>query len=285
MEFFDPKEEVRFTEPEVPFEIHERAVARARKYLVAEFALLDAIMEVDQHRVFKRFGITHLTPYCIKKLRLSQEVAACFVRVARKSVSVPQLREAVRDGRITISAAKAVASVITPENQEIWIEKASTLTRSELEREMAAAFPRASKPEKAWAVNADRVRMEFELTHEEMEMFKRAQDLASRSLGHAASLAETQVMLLKLYLDKKDPVKKADRHRGRSVEKKVHARDRGQCQACMPDGNKCLSTKWVHLHHIKPRSEGGSHTAENLMTLCSAHHRMWHAKEAKCGKH
>ena len=87
MEFFERSSAVAFTEPEVPCEILERAVARARKYLVAEAALLAAIMEMDERRVYEKFGFMHLTPYCVRKLRLSEDVAACFVRVARKSVA------------------------------------------------------------------------------------------------------------------------------------------------------------------------------------------------------
>jgi 5-methylcytosine-specific restriction endonuclease McrA len=85
-------------------------------------------------------------------------------------------------------------------------------------------------------------------------------------------------------LEKKDPVKKAERTRLRkvrattatltmpaSIRHEVNLRDRGKCQ--FPG---CTHTRYVDLHHIIPRSQGGAHTADNLITLCSAHHRIWH---------
>jgi hypothetical protein len=38
---------------------------------------------------------------------------------------------------------------------------------------------------------------------------------------------------------------------------------------------------FLDLHHIRPRSEGGSHRADNLLTLCSAHQRALHRGELR----
>ncbi|OYZ18246.1 MAG: hypothetical protein B7Y39_14005, partial [Bdellovibrio sp. 28-41-41] len=58
----------------------------------------------------------------------------------------------------------------------------------------------------------------------------------------------------------------------------VNLRDRGQCQAVQPDGSICGQSRWVHFHHIQPVANGGENTAENLVTLCSSHHRLWHSQ-------
>lgn len=39
----------------------------------------------------------------------------------------------------------------------------------------------------------------------------------------------------------------------------------------------CGNRTFLEVHHIVPRSEGGADVAENLVTLCSAHHRAQHA--------
>ena len=44
--------------------------------------------------------------------------------------------------------------------------------------------------------------------------------------------------------------------------------------AFSPDG-----TRFVDVHHLRPRSEGGKNTLENLITLCTAHHRATHRGE------
>lgn len=78
--------------------IHETAICRAKAYLVAEAALLESIMEINRHRTFEKFGEAYLTPYCVKYLGLTSDVAANFVRVARKSEQVPELKEAICKG-------------------------------------------------------------------------------------------------------------------------------------------------------------------------------------------
>jgi 5-methylcytosine-specific restriction endonuclease McrA len=41
----------------------------------------------------------------------------------------------------------------------------------------------------------------------------------------------------------------------------------------------CRHATFVDVHHLLPRSEGGDNTSENLVTLCSAHHRAIHRGE------
>ncbi|HXK17216.1 MAG TPA: HNH endonuclease signature motif containing protein, partial [Polyangiaceae bacterium] len=38
----------------------------------------------------------------------------------------------------------------------------------------------------------------------------------------------------------------------------------------------CRHATFVDVHHIQARKEGGGHGPENLVTLCSAHHRACH---------
>ncbi len=280
--------------------IHENALNRAKKYLIAESALLAAIIEVDSDKTFEKFGLTHLTPYCVKHLGLSEDVAACFVRVARKSRQVPELKDAIDEGRISVTKAKTIASVITPENQNGWIAKAETLSKEKLEQAVAANSPQSKKPEKAKPTGPNRVRVEFELSETEMALFRRAQELLYQKGGKSVSLAEVQAELLSVFLDKHDPLRKAQRAKDKKLDRsrdhssfprqkqrskipaaiahEVHLRDQGICQAELPDGSRCGEKKWVHLHHLRPLSEGGGHAAENLLTLCSGHHRLWHTR-------
>ncbi|RYZ69934.1 MAG: HNH endonuclease, partial [Proteobacteria bacterium] len=39
---------------------------------------------------------------------------------------------------------------------------------------------------------------------------------------------------------------------------------------------RCNSGRWVQKHHVHHFADGGSHDAENLETLCWAHHVMKH---------
>jgi hypothetical protein len=41
----------------------------------------------------------------------------------------------------------------------------------------------------------------------------------------------------------------------------------------------CTNSRWLDIHHLELRSEGGAHSPENLTCLCSAHHRAAHRGE------
>jgi len=61
----------------------------------------------------------------------------------------------------------------------------------------------------------------------------------------------------------------------------VSSRDCRRCTASLPDGSRCNQSRWIEIHHRVPVSEGGENTLENLTTLCSAHHRLWHLNHKK----
>jgi len=58
-----------------------------------------------------------------------------------------------------------------------------------------------------------------------------------------------------------------------ATRRMVLARDRHRCRTA-----GCDHTKFLEVHHIKPRGAGGSNSPDNLITLCSACHRLWHEK-------
>jgi len=118
-----------------------------------------------------------------------------------------------------------------------------------------------------------------------MELLKRTQEVLARKRDAPVSLANALHEIGKFYLEKEDPLEKAERAskkyskadpliRGRQ---KAQVRDHGKCQYRMKDGAICGSKHWTDLHHVRPKSEGGTDASDNLITLCSSHHRMVHA--------
>ena len=45
----------------------------------------------------------------------------------------------------------------------------------------------------------------------------------------------------------------------------------------------CSHTRYLDLHHLIPRTDGGTNEAENLVTLCSACHRLLHENSVRSG--
>jgi len=59
-----------------------------------------------------------------------------------------------------------------------------------------------------------------------------------------------------------------------AIRRAVRRRDNHCCR--VPG---CRHTRYVDVHHLDPRAEGGGHEPENLVTLCGAHHRALHRGE------
>ena len=56
-----------------------------------------------------------------------------------------------------------------------------------------------------------------------------------------------------------------------ALRRKVMRRDHGRC--VVPG---CRHATFVDVHHIETRADGGVHTEDNLIVLCTAHHRALH---------
>jgi 5-methylcytosine-specific restriction endonuclease McrA len=64
-----------------------------------------------------------------------------------------------------------------------------------------------------------------------------------------------------------------------ALRRAVLARDRGTC--VVPG---CKNRVYVDLHHLLPRAAGGRHTMDNIVSLCTTHHRMQHAHQMAMGR-
>ena len=60
------------------------------------------------------------------------------------------------------------------------------------------------------------------------------------------------------------------------IRREVLARDGHRCRA-----PGCSRTHFLEVHHVVPRSSGGTNHPGNLVVLCSGCHRLWHTKGLK----
>ena len=146
-------------DPEI-MAIHNRAVVIASNFENGGASVVDILIEVHNEKVNSTFGYPRLFRYAHEAFHLSKNNAYYAVSVAEKCLKIPNLHREVSTGNISLSTAKKMVSVITPENHAVWIERAKTLTTRKLERLIAEASPRAAVQERAKYVNGNR----FELT-------------------------------------------------------------------------------------------------------------------------
>ncbi|MCM2282342.1 MAG: HNH endonuclease, partial [Bdellovibrionaceae bacterium] len=208
------------------------------------------------------------------------------------------------------------------------------LPKRDLEREVARENPRAAQSEQARFLDAHTLQLQTPISEVSYKKLERARELMASGNGEWLSLETVIERLAEFYLERKDPVRKAERAIGRTnrasegkadepmpqewdakpktllansaqarseeqnlkpvspvnaetlstsgaaipaaVAHQVHLRDRGRCQARLPNGSLCETSLWVELHHLQPRSQGGRNVVGNLISLCRAHHQACH---------
>ena len=111
----------------------ERAVATELLVHLAEF---------DARRLYLGAGFSSLFTYCCGVLRLSEGEAYNRIEAARAVRKFPQVLELLRDGSLSLTTARMLASHLTHENAAALLELASGKSKRELEEVLAAQFPR-----------------------------------------------------------------------------------------------------------------------------------------------
>jgi hypothetical protein len=291
--------------------LHEKALQITRTYLKAESELISILQEIDDCRGYREMGFKSLFDYATQALGLSESVSFNFITIARKSREVPKLQEMIQKQEITVSNARMIAPVLNQENQERWLSSAAELSKRELEKEIAREFPERQVQERIRYVSEERLELKLGISDDLHELLKRVRDLVSTQMGKSATLEETLRVALTLYIEKKDPMEKAKRAEIKEVkpvpgqvgstrasqiskntsarqnprfipaklEHAVRLRDQGQCTFKTTQGARCTERRWLDIHHVKPLSEGGATTLENLTLICRGHHQVIHCTD------
>ena len=157
--------------------LHAQALVAAQNFKGAERALQDILRQIDHHKVYSELGYRSLMDYAISALGLTSDVAYNHCSAVRKSNDLPEVRKALSEGVVNVSAVRHMAPVLTQENQKEMVELATRLTQTELRREIAKRNPEVDPaPETARYVREDRLALELRISEELMKKLRRAQD-------------------------------------------------------------------------------------------------------------
>lgn len=244
-----------------------------------------------------------LRRYAIDLWGLPEYTAADMVTVARKSLEIPEFITSLQRGKTSLTKLRRICAVITPEDKAEWFELAEKGTNRDIEKAIAAAKPQAVDESLDYK-DEDLSELCVGLSEETRKNLERIRDLLSQKNGRAVSLEECLEQMTKIVLEKIDPLKKAERaikrsaakrekfgtcqirkltharpKRPASVEHAVNLRDQGHCTHVDHQGRRCTHRRWLHRHHLKPVAMGGDDSVENLISLCSGHHRLLHFQE------
>ena len=209
--------------------LDRQACRIAITYRKAEIGLLEIICQMDRTKAFYHLGFSSLFSYVTDRLKLSEAVAYNFINVARKSHEVPELKQEIARGKITVSKAKKITPVITQANKTQWLDMAKTISLKKLEKKVAMASPKQAIREEMKYVgekekigeritikrDIPRIQLQMGIDENTMLKFRRAQDILSQKANKPCDLEDTLNELLDLYLQRHDPMKKAQRQKSR----------------------------------------------------------------------
>ncbi|HKQ56815.1 MAG TPA: HNH endonuclease [Candidatus Eisenbacteria bacterium] len=108
--------------------------------------LLAVIGEVDARKLYLPIGYPSMFAYCVGARHYSEDMAYKRIRAARASRRFPAILRAVADGRLHLSGIVLLAPHLTQSIAEELLAEAERRSKREVERLLAARFPRPDLP-------------------------------------------------------------------------------------------------------------------------------------------
>jgi hypothetical protein len=202
--------------------------------------------------LWRDLGFADVGHYTTERLGMSERAFEQRVWLERRLWELPDVRQAMRDGKIGYAQARVIATCDEDE-AAAWIEKAQHMTVITLQRAIEAAHD---------AQLCARRELELRLEADVRGLFSeacRAVRLAEqRWVPSAGCLA---IIARHFTATWKEALKVRNTARNRAMQ-----RDRGLCS--VPGCSRAAG----HSHHITPRGQGGSDEEWNRTNPCPPHH-------------
>jgi hypothetical protein len=280
-------------------DLHRSAVRVAREEQELAIQVLDHLREVARRRLHSQLGFSSLFDYTVRALGFSEPAAAQRVQALRLTEAVPQARQDLESGKLSLSSAAAVQRFIRKEEKTAELglqEKAelvSAVSGKSIRETEKILLQRSKNPdahklrESEKPVSTTRTELRF---YGDPELMKNLQRI--RELKGNLSLEKIFKMALDQYLEKMDPRRKhmrqeskctptselqsgeirRSRYVPREVLRKLHERSGSQCEYRNGDsGQRCESRHRLQVDHVTPFAMGGETRFENLRLLCPPH--------------
>ena len=92
--------------------LHDSALKAATNYRRSVHQLIEILQKVEHAKTFYHYNCKSVFEYCVQVLNLSESVAYGLIRVGRKSLEVPELKEKIKTGEVPLSKAARICSVL-----------------------------------------------------------------------------------------------------------------------------------------------------------------------------
>lgn len=203
-----------------------RKLTRQERALQAE--LIEFIREVDSRKLYRDLGYSNLFEYMTRGLKYSEGAAQRRIDAARLSASVPEACAKLKSGEVSLMSLARLQSLIRIEEKRSGkklgvntkkqlIKEISGKSSDEVRTALFTALPEASlalekkKKEGLYPVGIANSRLTVTLNEKLKRKLERAREVAARSLQDPGSWAELIEHLVDDFLERHDPMVKAER--------------------------------------------------------------------------
>lgn len=279
--------------------------------LVAEersitLSLIEHLQEINQRKLYAELGYGSLWEFATKRLGLSEGAAQRRIQAMRLVRDVPEAKEKLRSGSLSLSNAAKVQSFRQAEKKlgrvqdaTALIEKVSNLSQRECEQELFKISPEALPQERERVVSGESFEIKLVISKELHEKLQRLKGLLAHAIPEAsyAELLEHLANQELARLEKKKGIAPSSTAaaaveaalttefpKGKRVylpvtlTRPIWQRAQGRCEI-VTHGRRCESRYRLEVDHIEPLSRGGSNAPGNLRLACW-HHNQWLARKA-----
>lgn len=270
------------------FELNEKIKSLARQERELTQEILEHVAEVDRRKLYLAMSYPSLFEYLVREIGYSEGSAQRRIDAARLLQRIPEISNHIHSGSISLSQISKMQKIcrqikrtsgdaIQVSVQKEVLEKLQNQGAKQTDLILAREFQIEIAVEEKKQIQSDEsVRVEVTFSKEEMQVIGKAQAILSHKTGGniKATLLEMANQIIKAQVPKNRPaatvavqtttprLRKEILHRDRSCQYKDHK-----------SGRICGSKYFLEVDHVQPRYVGGTNTAKNLRTLCSAHNK------------
>ena len=242
-------------------------------------------------------GYSSTAHFALTRLGLDRRRCSELVVIGKKLLELPLVDAAFLEGSLAWSKVVELVRIVTPENQEAWLEHAKSRTV----RDLADDVRRVRRGELPRHENDGRgtPHTRFDVTarvgKDTYDKLEAVRDRLQQKLGRPVTTAEVLDELLRVCpLDTTPPTSvevhdeehdedttedgrtdELDPQTSKALRDEVLALDGFRCQCCG-------RTHGLHVHHVIYRSEGGPTVVSNLTAVCRLCHGLIHDDYLVC---
>lgn len=294
----------------------QRAVDLVKEERRITLALIETLREISRRRIHETLGYPSLHVFCVDFLGLSDGAAARRIAALRLSSDLPEVKEKLESGSLTLSSASALQSFFrnqaklgrpaSAEQKRTVLASVEGLSRADTERTLLAIEPAAVPRERERVVSATETELKLVLDAKTLQKLKKLENYWSQGLrkGTRAELLEKMIDECLSREEKKrfgkqtEEPKLAQPHSAAesgskpgaskpsrpaipvAIKRSVWKKAEGKCEYVSPEGHRCGSTRYLEIDHVDvwSKMDAPTHDPKRLRLLCHAHNIHYAAK-------